>query len=159
MLMRPQPRLHVVPVTWQQACAVVDQLHRHHRAPRGHKLSVGVATPDGTIVGVAMLGRPVARHLDDGFTLEVTRVATDGTANAGSALYGAARRLAVAMGYRLLVTYTQDGESGASLRGAGWTSEGSTGELRSWGRDCRPRTSDTGGVGRTRWQLRLRVPS
>lgn len=157
MLMRPQPRLHVVPMTYQQACAVVDQLHRHHRAPRGHKLSVGVATPDGTVVGVAMLGRPVSYRLDDGWTLEVTRVATDGTANAGSALYGAARRLAVAMGYRLLITYTQDGETGASLRGAGWVPAGRRGPRDDWNTPARSRDGGTGGIGRTRWQLQLRA--
>src|SRR5215207_3508779 len=119
MLYRQQ-RLHVVPLSWSRAAALVDTLHRHHSRPRGHKLSIGVATEDGTVVGVAVLGRPVSSTLDDGRTLEVTRVATDGTGNACSCLYGAARRIAREMGYRRVVTYTQEGESGASLRGAGW---------------------------------------
>lgn len=67
-----------------------------------------------------MVGRPVARHYDDGLTLEVNRVATDGCENAGSALYGAAWRAAKALGYRRLITYTLASESGASLRGSGW---------------------------------------
>lgn len=153
MLMQPQPRLHVVPCTWAQACAMVNSLHRHHRAPRGHKLSVAVAVSDGTVVGVAMLGRPVARILDDGFTLEVTRVATDGTQNACSALYAAARRIARAAGYRRLVTYTQQGETGSSLRGAGWRPAGHRGPRDDWHTPVRPRDGGTGGVARIRWEV------
>lgn len=98
---------------------VVAEHHRHHEPPVGHKFSIGVAQ-DELLVGVAIVGRPVARHLDDGRTLEVARTATDGTKNANSVLYGAAWRAAKALGYDRLVTYTMEGESGASLRGAGW---------------------------------------
>jgi hypothetical protein len=84
------------------------------------KFCLGVAIVD-TLVGVATVGRPVARHLDDGYTLEVNRTCTlDGTPNVNSMLYGAAWRAAKALGYRRLITYTQEGESGASLRAAGW---------------------------------------
>lgn len=154
MLYRPQ-RLHVVPLSWNQACTMVEQLHRHHPRPRGHKLSIGVALEDGTVVGVAVLGRPVSSTLDDGLTLEVTRVATDGTGNANSCLYGAARRIAREMGYRRLVTYTQEGESGASLRGAGWTVTGQRAARDGWNGPTRPAGRDTGGVARTRWEVRL----
>jgi hypothetical protein len=64
--------LRTVPVTFAQAQAFVADWHRHHRPPRGHKFSIGVADPDDVLVGVAIVGRPVARHLDDGLTLEVT---------------------------------------------------------------------------------------
>jgi hypothetical protein len=85
---------------------VRDDWHRHHRPPRGTGFAIGVA--DGEVlVGVAMAGRPFARMLDDGLTLEVTRVATDGHRNACSLLYAAAWQAARAMGYRRLVTYTQ----------------------------------------------------
>lgn len=112
--------LQIVPVTRELAQQFVGEWHRHHRPPPGHKFSIGVEA-DGVLVGVAMVGRPIARALDDGRTLEVTRTATDGTRNANSALYGAAWRAAKALGYRRLITYTQAGETGASLRGAGWS--------------------------------------
>src|ERR1035441_8056475 len=73
------------------------------------------------LVGVAIVGRPVARRLDDGETLEVTRLCTDGTPNACSFLYGACRRAAFALGYGRIGTYTLQDEGGASLRAAGWT--------------------------------------
>lgn len=71
-------------------------------------------------MGVAIVGRPVSRHLDDGWTLEVNRLCTDGSRNACSALYAAAWRAARAMGYKRLVTYILESENGASLRAAGW---------------------------------------
>jgi hypothetical protein len=111
--------LTIVPVTFRQACAFVAVHHRHHPPPRGCRFCLGVATDD-RLVGAAMVGRPVARHFDDGRTLEVNRTCTDGTANANSALYGAAWRAAKALGYRRLITYTQAGESGVSLGAAGW---------------------------------------
>jgi hypothetical protein len=84
------------------------------------KFCLGVAI-GGTLAGIATIGRPVARAFDDGYTLEVNRTCTDGTPNANSMLYGAAWRATKALGYRRLITYTQAGESGASLRAAGWT--------------------------------------
>lgn len=112
--------LTIVPVTFRAAAAFVTEHHRHNKAPRGHKFSIGVCDNDGVLRGVAMVGRPVARHYDDGLTAEVNRTCTDGCPNANSALYGAAWRIAAAMGYRRLVTYTQADESGASLTAAGW---------------------------------------
>jgi hypothetical protein len=94
----------------------VSLWHRH--APgfvQGHKFSLA-AYKNGVLVGVAIVGRPIARGLDDGHTLEVRRVSTDGTRNACSALLGEARRRAVALQVRRLITYTFPGESGASLR-------------------------------------------
>ncbi|MDG4834136.1 hypothetical protein O7627_33265 [Solwaraspora sp. WMMD1047] len=99
--------IRTVPVTFRQACEFIADWHRHHRPPRGHKYSIGAADQDDVLVGVAVVGRPVARMLDDGLTLEVTRVATDGTRNANSLLYAAAWQAARALGYRRLVTYTQ----------------------------------------------------
>src|SRR5262249_56200616 len=92
---------------------------RHQRPARGHKFSVGVANGD-VLVGVAMVGRPVARRLDDGHTLEVVRVASDSSANACSKLYAACWAAAKALGYRRLVTYTQAGESAASPPAPRW---------------------------------------
>ena len=81
--------LEICPMTLKEANAYVEQYHRHHKPVVGHKFSIGCS--DGEkIVGVAIVGRPVARHLDDGWPLEVNRLCTDGTRNACSMLYAAA---------------------------------------------------------------------
>ena len=125
------------PVTLKEANAFVAELHRTHVPVRGHKFSIG-ASIEGRLVGVVIVGRPVSRHRDDGWTLEVTRLCTDGTRNACSFLYGAAARAAFALGYRTIGTYTLPSEGGASLRAAGWRLIGERGG-GSWHRDARPR--------------------
>lgn len=145
--------LQLVPVSFDEACGFVAMWHRHHVPPRGHKFSIGVAD-DEKLVGVAMVGRPVARHYDDGRTLEVNRTATDGTANANSMLYGAAWRATSALGYRRLITYTQAGESGSSLRAAGWRVIGERPPRAGWNSPSRP-ANDNGvdGIARTLWEV------
>lgn len=144
--------LRVVPVTFAEACDFVGAWHRHHRPPIGHKFSIGVAE-DQTLVGVAMVGRPVARHYDDGLTLEVNRTATDGSRNANSMLYGAAWRAAKALGYGRLITYTQEGESGSSLRAAGWSVVAQRPSRSGWDAPSRPRVGrGNDGVQRTLWE-------
>jgi len=144
--------LHIVPVSFSDACEFVAAHHRHHEPPVGHKFSLGVADGD-LLVGVAMVGRPVARHLDDGLTLEVNRTATDGTKNANSMLYGAAWRATKALGYGRLITYTQTGESGASLRAAGWVTLGERPARRGWWTPSRPRDDHgTDNVQRILWE-------
>jgi hypothetical protein len=142
-----------VPVSFADACGFVEMWHRHHEPPRGHKFSIGVA--DGTLLrGVAIVGRPVARGFDDGMTLEVTRTATDGTKNANSMLYAAAWQVTKGLGYRRLVTYTQDGESGASLRGAGWRIVAERKPRPGWNMPSRPRElNGTEGIARTLWEM------
>lgn len=127
----------VVPINFDEACAFVKQYHRHHKPPVGHKFSIAVEN-EGNIVGVCMVGRPVSRHLDDGWTLEVNRVATNGYKNACSMLYGAAWRVTKNMGYRKLITYILESEPGTSLRAAGWKEIGKAGGL-SWDTPSRPR--------------------
>ena len=118
-------RLRLQPVTFDEACVFIARHHRHHQPPRGWKF--GVAVSDGeTVRGVITVGRPVARHLDDGLTLEVNRCCTDGTKNAASMLYGAAWRAAKALGYARLITYTLGSEPGTTLRAAGWREVGKT---------------------------------
>ena len=112
--------LTLTPVSLAGANAFVAQHHRHHRPVTGHKFSIG-CTAEGRLVGVVIVGQPVSRYLDNGLTLEVNRLCTDGTKNACSMLYAAAWRAARAMGYEKIITYTLDTESGASLRAAGWT--------------------------------------
>lgn len=112
-------QLVIVPITFREACAFVQKLHRHNKPPRGHKFSIGLCV-SGELAGVAMIGRPIARHFDDGLTVEINRTCTNGSKNANSMLYGAAWRAAKAMGYRRCITYTQADESGISLRAAGF---------------------------------------
>ncbi|MCE4768745.1 hypothetical protein LV595_19245 [Clostridioides difficile] len=128
--------LTLTPVSLAEANAFVTQHHRHHKPVVGHKFSIG-CTVNGRLVGVAIVGRPVSRYLDNGLTLEVNRLCTDGTKNACSMLYAAAWRAARAMGYQKIITYTLDTESGASLRAAGWTCAGLAGGKR-WTGSRRP---------------------
>lgn len=131
--------LHIVPVNARDAKYFVEAWHRHNKPPPFVNFCLGVADDEGVLRGVAMVGRPVARHLCDGFTLEVNRTATDGARNANSMLYAAAWRAAKALGYRRLVTYTQAEESGASLRAAGWRIIGERPARRGWDVPSRPR--------------------
>ena len=120
--------LELRPITLKDANEYVRQHHRHNKPVVGHKFSIGCEA-DGELVGVVIAGRPVSRYLDDGFTLEVTRLCTNGTKNACSFLYGAAARAAAAMGYIRIITYTLESEKGASLRASGWVCQGKAGGL------------------------------
>jgi hypothetical protein len=112
--------LTVVPIGLAEAHEFVRNFHRHNKPAQGGKFAIGCSDGDG-LVGVIVIGRPVARSLDDGVTAEVTRgCVIDGARNANSLLYSAAWRACRAMGYRRLITYTLQTETGASLRGAGW---------------------------------------
>ena len=111
--------LKLVPITFKKANEFVKQHHRHHKPVVGHKFSVACQN-DGVLCGVAIAGRPVSRHLDNGFTIEVNRLCTDGTKNACSMLYSAVWRIAKPMGYKKAITYILESESGTSLRAAGW---------------------------------------
>jgi hypothetical protein len=114
--------LMLIPCTLEEANAFVARHHRHHQPTPVAKFSIAAAL-DGVIVGVVIVGLPKARMAMDGWTLEVTRLATDGTRNACSLLYGAARKAAFALGYSRVLTYTLAEEGGASLRAAGFTLE------------------------------------
>lgn len=124
-------------VSLDAANAFVAEHHRHHKPVVGHKFSLG-AVLEGTLVGVAIVGRPVARMRDDGSTLEVTRLCTDGTRNACSFLYGAAARAAFALGYKRIGTYILASEQGRSVVAAGWREIGRT-SGGSWSRESRKR--------------------
>ena len=121
--------LSICPVSLAEANAFVAEHHRHHKPVVGHKFARG-CTDGEKIGGVAIVGRPVSRYLDDGRTLEVNRCCTDGTRNACSILYAAAWRAARAMGYQKLITYILDTEPGTSLKAAGWQCAGLAGGLR-----------------------------
>jgi hypothetical protein len=111
--------------------------HRHHKPVVGHIFSIGAAL-EGKIVGVAIVGRPVARLRDDGITAEITRLCTDGTKNTCSFLYGASARAAFALGFKRIGTYILASEPGTSLTAAGWKLIGEAGG-GSWSRLSRPR--------------------
>ena len=144
--------MKIAPISLKLAQEYVREHHRHNKPPIGHKFSVGLFVDD-VLVGTATAGRPVARMLDDGLTLEVTRTCTDGTRNANSKLYGAICRAATALGYAKCVTYTQHDESGASLRGAGWAVAAQLPARNGWDVPSRKR-SDIGSadVARIRWE-------
>ena len=132
--------LRLVPVTLTDAKRFVNEQHRHNEAPVGWSFGVGVAR-GVELVGVAMAGRPAARKLQqqDAGLLEITRVTTDGTRNACSMLYGAICRAAKNLGYTSVITYTQEGETGASLRAAGFAPEAALPPARPWTQPSRPR--------------------
>lgn len=130
--------LTVRPISLKTANAYVEQLHRHNRPVVNHKFSIG-AYEGGVLRGVAICGRPVARVLDNGETLEVYRVCTDGTKNACSFLYGACARIARELGYAKIVTYILESEPGTSLKASGWVCVDKTNGNRSWSCDARPR--------------------
>lgn len=143
--------LQLQPITYKEACVFIAEHHRHHLPPQGWKY--GIAVNDGAaIIGVITVGRPVARGLDNGWTLEVTRCCTIGTHNAASMLYGAAWRAAKALGYRRLVTYTLASEIGTSLRAAGWTALYQT-EGGSWDCPSRPRVDTHPLEQKTLWEV------
>lgn len=160
-------KLYLVPVSLDEANAFVAQHHRHRGAVVGSKFCIAVAARHSVggerpgsagygmhmdvIHGVAIVGRPVARGLDDSFTLEVNRCCTDGTPHACSKLYGAAWRAARALGYARLITYTLASEPGTSLRAAGWRVVGEV-KGRSWSTPSRPRIDTAPLQDKLRWE-------
>ena len=159
--------LLIIPLDLSEANELVYRWHRHHQPVVGHKFSLGAEDTsdygDGwqenggpvrqKIVGAAIVGRPVARMLDDGWTLEVTRCVTDGTKNACSILYGACRRATFALGYKRLITYTLATEAGSSLKAAGWKLLGEAGG-GSWNRKSRPRVDKAPTSQKLLWEAR-----
>jgi len=142
--------LSLCPVSYEEACTYVGLHHRHHKAPVGHKWSVAVH--DGfEIRGVAMVSRPVSRHEDNGRTLEVVRLCTDGAKNASSMLLGACQRATWAMGYTRLVTMTLTAEGGSSLRAAGYRLVGERPDAH-WNRPGRPRVETMTGP-KFKWEI------
>lgn len=119
--------MKIAPITFKAASAYINEHHRHHGATVGCKFCISVIDDLNQLHGVAVCGRPVSRHLDDGVTLEINRVCTDGTRNACSMLYGACCRIAKEMGYKRVITYILESEIGSSLRASNFTCEGSAG--------------------------------
>jgi len=141
--------LRPVPITLRQANAFIRAHHRHLRPARGCLFIVG-AEAAGQLVGVAVVGRPNARVLQDGYTAQVTRLCTDGAANVCSWLYARCRRVCQQLGYRKLLTYTLPGEGGASLFAAGLEPEGMT-DGGCWDCPSRPREDGADTGPKVRW--------
>lgn len=147
----PRRSLRARPLTLKRAAQLVTLWHRHHRPPVGGLFAIG-AEYGGELVGAAIVGRPVARRLDDGETAEVTRlVVREGIPGAASFLLARVRRACGPMGYRRVLTYTLPSESGASLRAAGWLCTGPAGGGR-WSRAARPRDDDHPTQTKLRWE-------
>jgi hypothetical protein len=143
--------LRIVPCKQRAARAYVARFHRHHKPSRGSVFCLAIADGEDVVRGVAMAGRPVGFIMDDGLTIEVNRVATDGVRNGCSMLLGACRRVAFAMGYARIITYTLPAEGGASLRACGWRQEGAT-RGASWSTKGRPRSDGAQVLGsKLRW--------
>ena len=129
--------MEITPINFEEANAYVSAFHRHHKPMQGCKFCLAVSDGD-KVVGVAIVGRPVARLLDNGWTLEVNRCCTDGTKNACSMLYSSAWKAAKALGYKRLITYTLPEEGGASLKASNWKCIGLKGG-GNWNVKSRPR--------------------
>lgn len=145
--------LKLMPISLRQANEYITANHRHHGPAQGHKFSVAVIDEAGEIRGVGIAGRPVSRVLDAKGYLEVIRVATDGSRNACSMIYGSLRRAGVALGYPpdRIITYTLSSEPGGSLRASGWVEDGEAGG-GSWSRVGRARADKHPTETKTRWR-------
>ena len=147
-------RLQKIPVTLEEANAFIKEHHRHHQPLYFHKFSIG-AVRDNEVVGIVMVNRPVARHRDDGMTLEVVRLCVrDNEKNACSFLYGAAAKATFALGYTKIGTYILKDEPGTSLKAAGWRLIGERGG-GSWSRPLsgRPRVDTHPTEQKQLWEL------
>jgi hypothetical protein len=147
--------LRVVPLTLAQANALVERWHRHHAKVLGHRFSIGLIDSDtDEYHGAAIIGRPVAREVEQYAVAEVTRLVTDGVQNGCSMLLGAASRAAQAMGFEYIQTYTLSTEPGTSLRASGWVSDHAV-KGRAWTCPSRPRDGHLI-EDKTRWVKQLR---
>lgn len=143
-----------VPIELKEANKFVDELHRHHDPVYRDKFRIGCLADDGHLCGVIQCGRPVSRVMDDGKTIEVVRLCTDGEFNACSFLYSRMARIAKEMGYKKIITYILDEESGASLKASGWIHEVDT-KGHNWSCPSRPRTTTALTQNKQRWVKQL----
>jgi hypothetical protein len=150
-------RLRAQPLTLAQANELVAQLHRHHKPTRGHRFSIGAYDGD-RFVGAVIVGRPVARMVDQYAVAEVTRLVTDGTRNACSFLYGRAAQAAQAMGFEAIQTYTLPEEGGASLRAVGWDCDGVVRRDGHGWQSREGRRDDQPTQAKVRWRRTLNAP-
>lgn len=147
--------MQAVALTLAEANAFVAELHRHHAPVHRDKFRCGVADGEGRLRGIVQVGRPVSRILDDGKTVEVVRLCTDGYKNACSFLYARAAKASEALGYEKIITYILESEDGTSLRAAGWHKEADTSGGQ-WDCPSRPRATTAPSCRKQRWAKLLR---
>lgn len=133
--------MKAVPLELKQAQDYIHKYHRHHEPAHRDKFRIG-CVEDGEIIGVIQVGRPVNRYLDDGYTLEVLRLCSNGKKNVCSFLYSKAARIAMEMGYKRIITYILESEAGTSLKAAGWHLDKSGVGGGSWDVPSRPRVME-----------------
>ena len=138
---RKSAQIRIAPIELAQANAFVSLHHRHHKPTVGHRFSI-CAVVGSEVCGVAIIGRAVSRHYDPLSVLEVTRLCTNGTPNACSALYSAAARVGKNLGFARIQTYILETETGGSLIASGWTCEGEAGGGQWKHSDGKPRRTD-----------------
>ena len=143
--------LILVPCSISEAKVFIRENHRHHNPPVSGLFAVACSNGK-KIVGVAIVGRPVARMLQDGFTAEVTRLCTDSTTHVASKLYAACWRAARALGWKKLITYILKDEAGISLKAAGWKCLGECGG-GSWSCKSRPRIDKHPLQKKIKWEI------
>lgn len=146
-------RIKAVPLELKDANKFVENLHRHHKPVHRDKFRIG-AQVDGELVGVVQVGRPVSRCMDDGNTLEVVRLCTNGEKDVCSFLYSRAARVAREMGYEKIITYILEDEVGISLKASGWEFDGTT-KGGSWDTPARRREQKAPTCKKNRWVKRL----
>ena len=143
--LKKQQSREIRPVTFREANRFLEQHHRHHGSVAGGKFAIGLYEL-GTLIGVACCGRPVSRVLDDGLTLEINRLCClNSEKNTCSMLYGRSCLVAKDMGYRKVITYILESETGSSLRAAGFTLEARNVGGKAWtgrrSKKCREKAS------------------
>lgn len=143
-------RLYACPLELKEANAFIAEHHRHHDPVHRDKFRVGCRNEGGVLVGVANVGRPVARALCDGKTLEVLRLCSNGEKDVCSFLYSRCARIAREMGYEKIITYILDTESGTSLKASGWHKEADT-RGHHWTCPSRPRNTTAPTCNKQRW--------
>ena len=149
-------KIRIVPIGRQEAQDYVEVYHRHLGKSIRSVFELGIADDDDKVRGVVIVGYPIARFQDNGWTLEVNRCCTDGVKNGNSMLYGAAWRVTRNLGYTRLITYTHQRESGVSLRASGWTISGIV-KGETWDRKKRPHI-DTGSVDNDKYRWEITTP-
>ncbi|MFK4705649.1 hypothetical protein ABIC83_002488 [Roseateles asaccharophilus] len=153
--------LEVEPVPWKKVKTFVKDHHRHCDPPAGWRFGAGVLN-GADLLGVVVVGRPVARALDHKRIVEVNRVCIREDLPAGlewnacSKFYGWAAREAKRRGFEWIITYTLESEAGTSLKAAGWQEAGRTGTKgRSWSSPSRPRANKIVSEDKVRWYRQL----
>lgn len=146
--------MKVIALELKQANEFVENLHRHHKPVHRDKFRCGVVDEDGKLRGVVQIARPVSRHLDDGKTVEVVRLCTDGYENACSFLYSRAARVSKELGYTKIITYILESETGAILKATGWIHEADV-IGHNWSCPSRPRQTTSPTDNKQRWSKQL----